>query len=148
MPKKVWDMVTGSTVESTSGSKIIGDYFGLHKPVNATAKPLENQKHGAEAQQHLERTSRQKLNEGEDFKGSIATRQVDHVTLHIGIHPVHGLSAYADRPTSHANGRIEVFLSGSATPVVLSRQEFFGQLLEEDPPEKAIDEFCQEHWHV
>lgn len=148
MPKKIWDTVSSSRVESSPGSKIVGDYFGLHKPAQATPNPIQNLKHSVDAQHHLERTTRRALNTGTDFVGFLASRKVDHVTLHIGTHPVYGISAYAERPTSHADGRIEVLVAGANKPVTLSRAEFFGQLIEEPLPDARIEEFCRQHWYA
>ena len=140
MPKKIWDMNVGRPVESSPGSKTIGDYSGLHKPGNTIAQPVLANICGTGAQQHLDVSFRRTLNEGENFSGFLVSKKVDHVTLHIGTHPIHGLSAYADRLTSHADGRIEVIVFGATRPVVLSRNEYFSQLLEAEIPEAAIDE--------
>lgn len=148
MPKKIWDMDVGWAVDSSPGTKTIGDYSGLYKSKNSLAEPVRNLHRGSDAQRHLNVTLRRRLNEGADFVGFLVSRNVDHVTLHIGMHPIYGLSAYADRVTSHADGRIEVIASNAKAPVLLTRSEFFGQLLAEEVPEARIAEFCQLHWHA
>lgn len=146
MSKKIWDIGVGRPVESSPGLKTNGDYSGLYRAKNADAEPVET-RHGQQAQAYLHETSRQLLNEGESFSGFMATRRVDHVTLHIGLHPAHGISAHADRPTSHLGGGIEIITS-SGKSVVSSRNDFFGQLLGAEIPEHQIEAFCIANWHA
>lgn len=129
MPKKVWDMDVGRPAESSPGVKTSGDYSGLYKARNATTRAPVVVSHGEQAQAHLNISARQLLNEGEYFSGFLAERRVDHVTLFIGSHPTHGLSAYADRATSHAEGRIEI-ITVAGTKIVSSRNDFFGLLFD------------------
>lgn len=148
MSKNIWGTDPGSPIESSRGRKIIGDYFGLHKAENASTETRPNHKHGTEAQQYAEETNRRSLNGGVSFRGFLACRKVDHVTLYIGKHPTLGLSAYVDRPTSHPDGAIEIVTVESTKPVVLARNEYFSHLLEDDIPEHLIEDFCKTHWRV
>ncbi len=92
-------------------------------------------------------SARQLLNEGESFPGFLAVRRADHVTLLIGSHPTHGLSAYADRPTSHDGGRIEI-ITAVGKKIISSRNDFFGLLLEAEIPESQIEAFCIANWRA
>ena len=147
MPKKIWDMGVGRAVESSPGLKTNGEFSGLYRERNATAPATVIVRHEAQAQAHINTSNRRLLNEGELFPGFIATRRVDHVTLFIGMHPTHGLSAYADRPTSHTGGRIEI-VTADGRKIVSSRNNFFGHLLEAEIPESQIEAFCVANWRA
>lgn len=146
MAKNIWRMGGARAVESSPGLKTNGEYSGLYRTKNASALPVTTLR-DEPAQRHLATTTRQLLNAGEPFSGFIAVRQVDHVILRIGHHPVHGISAHADRPTSHAGGKIEV-ITASGKKVVSSRNDFFGQLLEDEIPESQIEAFCIANWYA
>lgn len=147
MPKKVWEMDVGRPAESSPGVKTSGDYSGLYRAKNAEVPAPVAMNHGQQAQEHLNISTRRLLNEGDYFSGYLAERRVDHVTLFIGSHPTHGLSAYADRPTSHADGRIEIITSAGAN-VTSSRSDFFGVLLGSEIPEALIQQFCITNWRA
>lgn len=147
MPKKIWDMSVGRAVESSPGLKTNGEFSGLYRERNATAAAAVLVHRDAKAQDYVDISNRQKLNEGELFSGYLAMRRVEHVTLHIGMHPTHGLSAYVDRPTSHTGGRIEI-VTADEQRIVLFRRDFFGKLLDAEIPESHIEAFCVANWHA
>jgi hypothetical protein len=147
MPKKIWDMTVGRPVEDSPGLKTSGEYSGLYKQRNATALAPIVDIHGTKAQEHFNISVRQSMNEGAYFSGYLAERRVAHVTLFIGLHPTHGLSAYAKRPTSHAGNRIEI-ITVAGSKIISSRNDFFGQLLEAEIPEIEIEAFCTANWYA
>ncbi len=91
---------------------------------NAAPGWVENHKWGDKAAGHVDATKRRSLNEGDDFLGSLIRRQVGLVFLYVGMHPVHGVSAVVDVPSSHRSGsgclnNFPRFISG--TPVGLQK---------------------------
>ena len=121
------------------------DYFGLHRPENTNAHPVENDYTGGTAQKYVDDTTRCALNEGEPFPGFLVKRRVGHVTLYIGTHPIHGVGVFADIPASHPDGKIEVVLRGASESILLARSEYFGQLIEHVIPEHVIEKLCHDY---
>jgi hypothetical protein len=148
MTKSIWGADPGSPVETSGGGKVTGEYFGLHQAKNEKEVGALSHNLGSSAATHIERSKRMSLNEGVLFGGFLVSRQVDHVILHIGMHPLHGLSAHIDRPTSHSGGRIEVITSNEPKQVVISRNEFYSELLVNPIADTQIDEFVKKHWRV
>lgn len=148
MTKSVWGADPGSPVETSGGGKTAGAYFGLHKVKNEKEVGALSSNLGSSAEAQIERSKRLSLNEGVLFDGFLVSRQADHVMLHIGMHPIHGLSAHIDRPTSHSGGRIEVITSNQPKQVVMSRNEFYSELGVNPIAEAQIDEFVKLHWRI
>jgi hypothetical protein len=148
MAHKIWGVDLGLPVETSGGGNINGEYSGFHKPQSATQIGGLRHLSGSAAQRQVDAAERLRLNDGESFRGTLVNRRVDHVSLYIGTHPIHGLSAYIDRPTSHAGATIEIVTDKSDAPVTLHKTNFFSQLLEEDVPKDLLDEFCKKFWRT
>jgi hypothetical protein len=64
------------------------------------------------------------------------------------MHPIYGLSAHIDRPTSHPDRKIEVIAGHEAKQVVISRNDFYSALLVEPISDAKLAEFVKRCWNV
>ena len=129
--------------ETSQGKTVIQDYSGLYRSKNAEPMLTENHKSGDQAHFHVEKTKRYLLNDGDDFSGFLVRTQVGHVHLYIGTHPVHGVTAIVDVPSSHSERKIEILLGDTSQTILLSRNEYFGQLEVESTSANDIDQICR-----
>lgn len=141
-----WAVHNLRAAETASGKKVIEDYSGMHRPKNAGPGWVENHKRGDKAVRHVDATKRRSLNQGDDFSGFLVRRPVGHVFLYIGTHPVHGVSAVVDVPSSHTENKVQILIGDTSQNILLGRNEFFGQLKEEPTQEDAVDEICQAYY--
>lgn len=146
MANKIWEegaVHNLAAAETSKGKTVIQDFSGLHRDKNAAPSSVKNQKSGDRAQSHVEETARRLLNDGDDFSGFLARTLVGHVYLYVGTHSVHGLTAIADVPSSHADKKVEVFIGDTSQTLLLSRNEYFGHLTIGPTPTSDIDQICQ-----
>lgn len=129
--------------ETSPGAGIAQDYFGFHIESNKTAAVDAKALYGTEAEDLAKLTERRRLNEGKDFSGYLAKCRVGHVRLLVARHPVHGLCAYVDERTSHANNAIEVLYGDAKIKTVSARNDFFDNLNEDELSEKDIEFVCR-----
>lgn len=132
--------------ETSRGKTVIEDFSGLHRPKNAGPGPIENYKYGGKALSHLEETKRRSLNDGDNFSGYLVRLPVGEFFLYVGTHPVHGVSAVVDVPSSHPEKKVQVLIGDTSQHLLLSRSEFFGQLIPEPTPHDAIEQICKAYY--
>lgn len=148
MSKHLWGNVYRLTPAETSpGAGIAQDYFGFHVESNRTESPGTT-KFGRDAEAMAEESERARLNEGKQFSGFLAPCQVANVWLLVGRHARYGLCAYVDQMTSHADNRIEILLADMRAKRVLSRNEFFDDLLAEEIPMSELKLVCLSYLQV
>jgi hypothetical protein len=142
---KIWEdgaVHNLQAAETSRGKTVIEDFSGLYRDKNAEPRRIENHKSGGRAQSHVEETERRRLNEGENFSGFLARRLVGHVYLFVGTHPVHGVTTVVDVPNSHDGKKVEVLIGDTSQTLLLSRNEYFGQLEVEPVSDHDIDQIC------
>ena len=129
--------------ETSPGAGIAQDYFGFHIESNKTAIVDAMTLYGSEADALAELTERRRLNEGNNFSGYLAKCRVGHARLFVASHPVHGLCAYVDERTSHANNEIEILSGDAKIKTVSARSDFFDNLNENELSEQDIEFVCR-----
>lgn len=142
MGKSVWDGLPRRSVDSVGGLKTTGNYSGLHNVKSATDPTPLTRVTGDEAQSHDRETKRRLLNEGEDFSGHLEELPQVNWSLWVGTHFQHGLSLYADIPTSHRDNLIKIHHyspAGAIKSNLMKRGDFFGGLLPEPPLRESVD---------
>ncbi|MDP2369182.1 hypothetical protein [Rhodoferax sp.] len=134
--------------ETSPGAGIVQDYFGFHIESNKTVAVDAKTLFGTEAEELVERTERRRLNEGKDFSGYLAKCRVGHVRLFVASHPVHGLCAYVDERTSHANNAIQILTGDAKFKTVSARNDFFDNLNVVKLAERDIEAVCRAYHRV
>jgi hypothetical protein len=148
MSKHLWGTVYSlRPAESSPGEGIAQDYFGFYVESNRSS-PNANTTLGRDAEELAERRERERLNEGKPFSGFVAKCHVAHVRLLVGRHLRHGLCAYVDELTSHANNKIEILSEGTKIRTIVARNEFFDNLLNEELSASDIEAVCRAYHRV
>lgn len=129
--------------ETSPGTGIAQDYFGFHIESNKTADLASQTLYETKAEELAELTERRRLNEGKDFSGYLAKCRVGNVRLFVASHPAHGLCAYVDARTSHANNAIEILSSDTTVKRISARNDFFDNLREDEISEQEIEFVCR-----
>lgn len=146
MSNKLWNSIHSlKPAETSSGKKVIQDYFGLHRETNAKTAVTTAIAHGVNAQIFADESERRRLNVGKMFHGFIARRHVSPVFLYIAEHPEYGLCAYVDQNTSRPPTEIEVLINRTKDRVIIKTNSFFDQLPTKPLSAEEIESVCSDY---
>lgn len=134
--------------ETSPGAGIFQDYFGFYNEDHHATTEEAKRLHGTDAEKLVEQNERKRLNEGKIFAGYIARCQVGHIHLLVAKHSVHGLCAYVDERTSHADNMIQILSADTRTKLMSTRNDFFDNLGQEKLAEKDIESVCRAYKRV
>jgi len=149
MSRNLWGTVYHlKPAEASPGTGISQDYFGFHVESNRTAAADAQTFHTTEAETLAELTERRRLNEGNEFSGHLANCRVGHVRLIVVNHTLHGICAYVDEMTSHANNLIEIISGDAKSRRISTRNDFFGNLSDDELSEEDIESVCRAFYRV